>query len=376
MPGRITPGQIRENNRRQIYNYIYNQRKASQQDMQFALRLSRPTVAANLTELEQDGLVCRSGQIETDQIGRKAIAYAVVPDFRIAVGVEVLRREAKLIAIDLYGKKIQHQSMALHYSNDPDYYKSLCEGVNAFIDALPQPNDRVLGIAISMQGLASPDGRTLVFGRILDCTEVKIDAFEQWLPYPCRFMHDPKGAALSELWVSPELTDAVYLSLSRHLGGALISGGRVLPGRHGHNAVFEHIQADPNGEPCYCGKRGCWDTLCSMLTLMGDQDPDSFFAAARRPETPEARRWERYLHDLARLINLIHLTVDEDIILGGHLAPYFNAADLALLYADIHSLCPFDEPDDFLHMSKMPAHNIAVGICLPYIRDFLEDISN
>ena len=59
MSTRITPGQIKKNNRQQIYNYIYSRGKVSQQDISYALHLSRPTVTANLTALEEDGLISR-----------------------------------------------------------------------------------------------------------------------------------------------------------------------------------------------------------------------------------------------------------------------------------------------------------------------------
>ena len=376
MPNRITPGQIKKNNRQQIYNYIYAHEKVSQQDISYALRLSRPTVTTNLAELEEDGLIARVGTQDSDQIGRKAIAYSIVTDYRIAVGVEILRKMVKLVAVDLYGQKIQRDVPSIAYANDPAYYRALCDMINSFIDGLSQPKERVLGIGISMQGLASADGSTLVYGSILGCSGVQIDEFKQWLPYPCVFIHDSKGAALSELWVSPELTDAVYISLSRHLGGAMISDGRVMPGKHGHNATFEHIQADPDGAVCYCGKRGCWDTLCSMRALMGTQDSDSFFAAARTKDSPEARRWQEYLVSLARLIQDLHLMQDVDIILGGYLAPYFNEDDIRIMYDEIRKMCPFQEADDFIHISKMPSHNITIGIALPYIRKFLDDIDS
>ena len=376
MPSRITPGQIKKNNRQQIYNYIYEHEKVALQDIVYALRLSRPTVSSNLAQLEEDGLIARNGTLDSDQIGRKAIAYSIVPDYHIAVGVEILRKQVKLVAVNLYGQTIRRDVPQIAFSNDPGYYEALCRIINQFIDELPQPNERVLGIGISMQGLASEDGRTLVFGWILGCTDVKIDSFEQWLMYPCHFMHDSKGAAISELWASPELTDAVYISLSRHLGGAMISDGRVTPGKHGHNATFEHIQAVPDGPLCYCGKRGCWDTLCSMRALTGAQDPDSFFAAARTPGAPEAGRWNTYLRNLARLIEDIHLMQDVDIILGGHLAPYFTEPDIRFMYDEIRRLCPFEESDDFIHISKMPSHNITIGIALPYIRSFLDDIDS
>ena len=371
---RITPGQIRMNNRQQIYDLVYRRGNVSQQDIAFSLHLSRPTVATNLAELEADGLICRSGQVETDQIGRKAVAYSIVSDARIAVGVELMSTQVKLIAIDLYGRKLLRVVLEYPYANEEAYYQKVCQHIQSFINSLELPRERVLGIGIAMQGLVSVDGRMMVYGAILDCTGLKIDVFERWLDYPCAFIHDPVGAALSELWVSEDITDAIYLSLSRHLGGSIISNRRILTGKHGHSATFEHIQARPRGEVCYCGKRGCWDTLCSMKALLDRQDPDAFFEAVRRGDEEPAQRWRTYLKNLGRLIAGLHLIQDVDFILGGHLAPYFIEEDIAILYREIRQLCPFEDADDFIRISKMPSHNITIGAALPYIQAFLDNV--
>ena len=76
----ITPKQIKNTNRQLIYNLIYRQEKISQQEISYTLRLSRPTVTANLNELEETGLIYKNGQIDSDLIGRKAAAYSIVPD--------------------------------------------------------------------------------------------------------------------------------------------------------------------------------------------------------------------------------------------------------------------------------------------------------
>ena len=75
-----------------------------------------------------------------------------------------------------------------------------------------------------------------------------------------------------------------------------------------------------------------------------------------------------------RLIEDIHLLHDVDVILGGHLAPYLTDEDIKVLYAEIQRLCPFEEENDYIRISKMPSHNITVGAALPYIQRFLEDI--
>ena len=227
-------------------------------------------------------------------------------------------------------------------------------------------------LAISESKLCA--GTTVIYGEILKCTGLKIDEFKKWLDYPCRFIHEPDGAALSELWVSPELEKAFYLSLSVHLGGAFIAKRRIMSGQHRHTATFEHITANPDGDLCYCGKRGCYETICSMEALVGvDNSPDEFFKRVRAGEPEALKRWEGFLKYLAKLICHLHLVIDTKYILGGHLAPYFNEDDIKILYDEIRECTPFVEDDDFILISKMPSHNITIGAALPYILKFLED---
>ncbi len=376
MSTRITPGQIKKTNRQQIYDFIWRNRKVSQQNISYELRLSRPTVAANLTEMEENGLICRNGQLDSDQIGRKAVAYSIVPTYRIAIGVEVMRDAVKLIAVDLYGQKIRRVVLDLAFCHHDDYYQELCNHILQFIASLDVQEKQILGIGIAMQGLVSADATTVVYGMILKCSGAKIDSFTRYLPYPCSFIHDPDGAALSELWASPELTDAVYLSLSQHLGGSMISKRQIMTGKHGHTATFEHIIMRPNGTPCYCGNRGCAETLCSMSALLKGDDPDRFFEQVRSGEKEAVKRWHVYLKNLGRLIAMLHLVQDVDFILGGHLAKYITPEDIRTLYDEIHRSCPFPDTDDFLRLSKMPSHNITIGAALLYIQEFLADIGS
>ncbi|MBO7253070.1 MAG: ROK family transcriptional regulator, partial [Oscillospiraceae bacterium] len=165
MAGSITPGQIKKTNRQLIYDYIYKNRKVSQQDIAYALRLSRPTIATNLAELEEDGLIYKNGQLDSDQIGRKAVAYSITPDYRIAIGVEIMNDVVKIIAVDLYGKKIYRVVLEIPYKNQALYYKKVSNSILEFIEDLEVPEDKILGIGFAMQGLVSADGSTIVYGK-------------------------------------------------------------------------------------------------------------------------------------------------------------------------------------------------------------------
>ena len=371
----ITPGQIKANNRQLIYNYIYRSGKVSQQDISYALRLSRPTVASNLAELESDGMIYRNGQQDSELIGRKAVAYSIVPDFRAAIGVEVRRKKVLILAVDLYGSVINSVTLDIPYKNEDSYFKEVSERIKDLISVHGFRKEQLLGIGFAMQGLVSSDGKKVVYGAILDNQGLTIDVFSRHLPYPCTFIHDPESAALTELWHSPDLSNAIYVSLSHHLGGAMITNGLVRAGKHGHNATFEHIKIKPDGKQCYCGSRGCLETLCSMQALLGDSTPpEPFFEAVHQGRPEETKKWQEYLDNLALMFNMLRLVRDVDIILGGHLAPYLTEDDLRYLYSKMRDSSPFDDKDDYLVISKMPKFNIPVGAALIYIRAFLENI--
>lgn len=368
----ITPNQIKQNNRSLIYHYIYENKKVSQQDIAYDLRLSRPTVTTNLTVLEENGLICKDGQIDTEFVGRKASAYSIVPDYRISIGVEILKREIKMIAVNLYGEKISHMVSAITFAYEEAYFKNLCNTILQFKDSLQIKDEQVLGIGFAVQGLVSPNKQTIVYGKILSCTGLSITALSQYLPFPCCFIHDADSAAISELWISPELTDAFYLSISRHLGAAIISQGKILSGKHGHSSTIEHIRMKPDGAQCYCGKRGCMETLLSLTSLLTEnEDAEDFFQKVRQKEPAYEERWNTFLNNLASSINMLHLVYDTDFILGGYLAQYLCRQDLDFLHEKIQEMTPFPEAHDFLRISKMPKHNISIGAALPYIQEFL-----
>ena len=359
-----------------IYMYIYRGRNnVPQQKIGYELKMSRPTVTNHLSAMEEEGLISRStwDNQESGEWGRKPLVWSVEAECKIALGVEILKHAVKIAAVNLYGEVMKYSRFLTEYENTEDYYESVCSVVREFIKSLGL-EARILGIGFALQGLVSEDGKEIIYGEILKCTGLKIDVFTRRLDYPCRFVHEPDGAALSELWVSPELKDAIYLSMSEHLGGALISGRKILNGQHRHSATFEHITACRNGELCYCGKKGCFETVCSKVALLRGEEPDEFFARVREGEAEASGRWQNFLKYLGKLIAHLHLVVDTKYILGGHLAPYFTEEDIAVLYEYGRKFTPFSEGEDYIQLSKMPSHNITVGAALPYIMSFLENV--
>lgn len=370
----ITPKQIKSNNRQLIYDYIYANDKVSQQDIAYSLRLSRPTVTTNLNELEAEGFIFKNGQIESDLIGRKAAAYSIVPDYRIGIGVEITSDVVKVMAVDLFGKKIRREVFEYEYDTSDEYTRETCNFINNFIDSLPMERERILGIGFAVQGLVSADGRKLLYGKILKNSGITISSFQQYLDFPCSFIHDSESAAICELWETPEIDNAFFINLSYHLGGVPIFNRKIHSGLHGHSGTIEHIQGQKDGKLCYCGKRGCLETLLSMNALLDGRDPDEFFTEVRKKDSEEATVWKNYLKQLASIINSLHLVYDSVFLLSGYLVAYMKESDIHYLYSEIAKITPFEEASDFIKLSKLPKHSITIGAALPYISNFLRDI--
>lgn len=62
----------------------------------------------------------------------------------------------------------------------------------------------------------------------------------------------------------------VLVTLGTGIGGALVLDGRVWRGASGMAGEFGHMQVVPDGAPCECGRRGCWEQYSSGNALVRD----------------------------------------------------------------------------------------------------------
>lgn len=371
---KISMNDIRKKNFSDVYRLIYRERRISKSKIASSLEMSLPTVTQHLSTLEAEGLIEKQGQL-TSGIGRKAAAYIPVASARAAVGVEVLPRQVTAVVIDLYGSVTAKKERPLAFSQEDAFFEDLVGSIREALDEAGVPDEAVLGVGIGMQGLVTENGREMLYGKILDCTGLTVEPLEARLPYPVRFIHDAECAAELELWRHPGSADAVYLSLGEHLGGAIISGGKIQRGRTGRTGTFEHMTLVEGGQQCYCGKLGCVECYCSADALLRDGETlTDFFSSLRKGDAKHRARWTEYLSWLGMALNNIHMVVDSAIVLGGHIAPYLTQDDLDRLFAVIQARTAFPESENFLCLGVQENDIIATGAAIPFVRAFLGSV--
>ena len=371
---KISMTDIRKKNYSDVYRLIYQERRISKSKIASVLQMSLPTVTQHLATLEKEGLIEKQGQLSSS-IGRRAAAYAINAAARTAVGVEVLAECVTVVVIDLYGAVIAKKTRPLAFSQEDAYFHTLAGLIREVLESAGAAGETVLGAGLGMQGLVTDNGREMLYGKILARTGLTAEPLEKRLPYPVRFIHDSECAAELELWRHPELTDAIYLSLGTHLGGAIISDGRIQRGRTGRTGTFEHMTRVEGGRQCYCGKLGCVECYCSADALLHGGEPLSeFFEALRKGDVACQERWSAYIGRLALALNNIHMVMDSVIVLGGHIAPYLTQDDLDRLFAAVQARTAFPESENFLRLGVQESDIIATGAAIPFILSFLNAV--
>lgn len=334
------------------------------------------TVSQNLNLLESEGLIEKNGYFDSTG-GRKANAIQIVSDFRISIGVGILKNMFHVTAIDLYGNAICTDTVPLTYSNTPAYYDQITDQIKEFIQRGHYSEEKILGVSIATQGITSPDNTTVIYGNIMNNTGMNLKDFSRRLPYPCHLEHDSKSAAFLELWNHPNLDSAVVFLLNRNLGGAVITNHQIHQGCSMHSGTIEHMCVDPKGPLCYCGNRGCLETYCSANSLeqASGMAVKEFFPLLREKKSPQlAKIWEDYLDHLAFAMKNLNLIIDAPIIISGYLAPYFTEEDTDALLERINQATPFALEKKQLLVGTHGQYTPAIGAALFYVEQFIQSV--
>ena len=155
---------------------------------------------------------------------------------------------------------------------------------------------------------------------------------------PVRLGNDANCAALAEVVAGAAVgcQDMVLITLGTGVGSGIISRGKILSGLRGGAGEAGHMLLVLDGEPCTCGRRGCWEAYASATALIRQarqaaaEHPESllagaeeitgktvFDAADRGDETANAvvDRFCDYMG--AGVTNIVNALAPEVILIGG-----------------------------------------------------------
>jgi glucokinase len=126
--------------------------------------------------------------------------------------------------------------------------------------------DDVVAVGVGAAGLVDVAQGVLRFAPNLAWRNLSIAArMRDALGLPCQVDNDANVAAWGE-WrfgAGRGYRHMLLVAVGTGIGGGIVAGRRLFRGAHGFGGEIGHIIVEPNGPPCGCGNRGCWEQVAS-----------------------------------------------------------------------------------------------------------------
>lgn len=313
----------RDINRDIVLEIIRSQQPVARAELARTSGLQPSTVSAIVEQLIQEKWISE-GAILRHPRGRPSTLLSLNSEMVILVA-DIRPMQAIVALVDLNGSFLARQTFSLVKDPAPSI-----ERVIASMKAMrsAHPSLSFEGIGISVPGRVDPDSQRLILAPNLKWTDYPIkEKIEAGLGLQVELANAANACLLAELWSGrlDGIRNAVLITVSEGIGGAILANGQILTSRNGLAGEFGHSPIDPAGPLCGCGQHGCWEVYASsnaalryhaelqstssnltvqeLLRLTDDGDPDAVAAVTRQA-----------LH-LGRGLRLVTAALSPEIIL-------------------------------------------------------------
>lgn len=341
--GALRKSALREANERLVLDAIRRNPGISRSQIARITGFSRPSVTFVVNRLLTEGLVREEKSEGGTSTGRPPTALQLRTDAMTAVGVEIARPLCRVVLVDLDGKQLEERTVPWQQDAEA-LVERICEDIIDMTSAAERR--KVLGVGISLPGTLDKSAGRVIAAETLGWFGVDFGSlFRRWIGLPLYFENDANLSALAEQWYARAseagLRYFAYIRLQGGLGSGVVIEGRMLHGVSSAAPEFGHVQLYPDGLPCRCGNRGCWEQYASDAALVreyrdlggrtggDDKVLEDCFRIIQRARKGDARALQALktmtAHLALGLVNVIAVVNPEAVFLG---EPIASAWDL------------------------------------------------
>jgi glucokinase-like ROK family protein len=254
---------VRKVNRSLILNTLRLHAPVSRAQVAAITGLTRGTVSNIVNVLIEDGLVFED-KLEDSKIGRPSILLGLRPDGGAVVGVEIGVNFISVLVTNFVAETLWEIRETTSLSQSQTEIINQAEKyIDQALSVAKENGLRPLGIGVGVPGLVNTRQGNLIIAPNLHWTNVPLRLiWNQRFHLPIYIENEANLAALGEYYfgVARNVDNFISLTSDIGLGGGIMIDGRLFRGGHGYGGEIGHIQRNPHGEICGCGRIGCWET--------------------------------------------------------------------------------------------------------------------
>lgn len=210
----------------------------------------------------REGWVVEGGFAQLPR-GRKPRLLTLDVEKAGIIGVNVMPHGTTMVVADLNSRFLSQETFPT--PKDPGgLITTLAGRISRLMDAQPETTFEEIGV--SLAGRVDRFTQRLVFAPNLGWRDVDLKGpLEKATGLPVSVENAANACALAEVWSGPfaGVQDLVAVTVSEGIGTGIIANGQLVRGPNGAAGEFGHYCLDPEGPPCNCGSRGCWEVYAS-----------------------------------------------------------------------------------------------------------------
>ncbi|MGJ9411988.1 ROK family glucokinase [Aeromicrobium sp. CF4.19] len=184
---------------------------------------------------------------------------------RLAIGIDIGGTKIAAGVVDEDGQVLARTRVDTP-TTEPD---AVVEAISEVTELL-RTDHHVTSIGIGAAGFVDASQSTVVFAPHLAWRNEPLrDRASRRTGLPVLVDNDANASGWAE-WrfgAAQNVPDLVLITLGTGIGGALVIDGQPYRGRFGIAGEFGHMRVVPDGRPCECGNRGCWEQYASGRVL-------------------------------------------------------------------------------------------------------------
>ncbi len=256
----------------------------------------------------------------------------------LRIGIDLGGTKTEGIVMDEAGKILLRERLP---TPQAEGYDAILQNIYTLVRDLEKKTGQTCHVGIGTPGaISARTGRLKNSNTVcLNNRPIRTD-LEKILGRPVRLANDANCFALSEALDGAGKDHGVVFGviLGTGVGGGIVFHGKLHEGPQHIGGEWGHNILEPDGPPCYCGKRGCVETFLSGPGLARDyaaHGGDDTLAAkdivllAEKGNSRAEAALQRYLERFGRALSVVINILDPDaIVLGG------GMSNIARLYTD------------------------------------------
>ncbi len=354
---------IRRHNLGTVLRHVHSAGEMSRAELTSLMGLNRSTIAGLVGELESLGISERTDPAEgvRQGAGRPSAGVRIAADGPYVIAVDLGVDRAVVARVGLGGRVLQRSQAPVHSDGEAWQVGASVAALIRTVVADAPATSPLVGIGISVPGLVRRSDGLIRLAPNLEWHDVSFGGIvlaALGLDVPVCLANDADLGALAEhtRGAAVGTDELIYISGNVGVGAGIITGGHRLEGVGGYAGEVGHLRFNPQGQPCHCGNRGCWETevgahaIAAAIKCPPDKVPQlgEVLDAFDKP-SPALRATGTALgQGLASLVNMFN---PQTVILGG----YFRS-----LYMLVGR-----EVDAGLAERALPAPHESVTLALP-----------